>query len=278
TRNLYALAIVYKAIEKENDRLLQDFLKIAFTSMVQLCSTMVPAGLPAPTNHQTPFSSAWTQHSYWFTPEFMEQNVWNKFDSSIMGHQGLMKAKIESNQYFKNVKFGSKPLQVLEGKADICILNASCLDVLDKLPSRSIDYIFTDPPYDASIQYGELSYLWVAWLKKDENYLERLSADEIIRNERQHKDFEVYHTLLKRSFDGMYKALKLNRYTTLTFHNPTFHVRNATIRAGTFAGFEFEKIHHQPIARTSGKSLLQPFGSAMGDFYLRFHKPAIGKP
>ena len=141
TRNLYALAIIYKAIEKEDDRLLQDFLKIAFTSMVHLCSTMVPAGLPAPTNHQTPFSSAWTQHSYWFTPEFMEQNVWNKFDSSIMGHQGLMKAKIESNQYFKNIKFGSKPSQVLEGKADICILNASCLDVLDKLPSRSIDYI-----------------------------------------------------------------------------------------------------------------------------------------
>jgi hypothetical protein len=72
----------------------------------------------------------------------------------------------------------------------------------------------------------------------------------------------------------MYKALKLNRYLTLTFHNPTFKVRNATIRAGTFAGFEFEKIHHQPTAQKSGKSLLQPFGSAMGDFYLRFHKPA----
>ena len=277
-RNLHALSILYRTIEKEDDKDLQDFLKIAFTSMVHLCSTMVPALSPAETNHQTAFSSVWTQHSYWFAHEFMEQNVWNKFESSVMGHQGLMKAKIESNQYFKNVKFGTKPSQVLEGKADVCILNTSCLDVLDKLPSRSIDYIFSDPPYDASIQYGELSYLWVAWLKKDENYLERLSADEIVRNERQHKDFEVYHTLLKRSFEGMYKTLKLNRYLTLTFHNPTFHVRNATIRAGTFAGFELEKIHHQPTAQKSGKSLLQPFGSAMGDFYLRFHKPAIGKP
>jgi hypothetical protein len=273
-RNLYALAILMNAIEKEKEAKLKDFLKIAFTSMVHLCSTMVPALSPAETNHQTAFSSVWTQHSYWFAKEFMEQNVWKKFESSMMGHQGLMKAKAESNKYFKAIKFSTRPQQLLDGKADICIVNASCLDVFEKLPERCVDYIFTDPPYDASIQYGELSYLWAAWLRKDSDYAERISSHEIVRNERQHKDFEVYHGLLKNSFDGMYRSLKLHHYLTLTFHNPTFKVRNATIRAGTFAGFEFEKIHHQPTAQKSGKSLLQPFGSAMGDFYLRFHKPA----
>lgn len=276
-RNLYALALLMNAIEKEKDVKLKDFLKIAFSSMVHLCSTMVPALSPAETNHQTAFSSVWTQHSYWFAKEFMEQNVWKKFESSMMGHQGLMKAKAESNKYFKTTKIASRPAQVLEGKADICIINASCLDVLDKLPARSIDYIFTDPPYDASIQYGELSFMWVAWLKKDREYVDQISSHEIVRNERQRKDFDVYHGLLKNSFEGMFNSLKLNRYLTLTFHNPTFKVRNATIRAGTFAGFEFEKIHHQPTAQKSGKSLLQPFGSAMGDFYLRFHKPASDK-
>lgn len=274
-RNLYALAMLMSAIEKEKDDDLRDFLKISFSSMVHLCTTMGAVSDPLPTSHHTPFSSTgWTQHSYWYAREFMEQNVWSKFESSMMGHQGLMKAKAESNKYFKSTRVSSRPKQVLDGKADICIMNASCLDVFEKLPDRSIDYIFTDPPYDASIQYGELSYMWAAWLKKDAGYAERISSHEIIRNERQHKDFEVYHGLLKNSFEGMYKALKLSHYLTLTFHNPTFKVRNATIRAGTFAGFEFEKIHHQPTAQKSGKSLLQPFGSAMGDFYLRFHKPA----
>lgn len=205
--------------------------------------------------------------------KFMEQNVWNKFESSILGHQGLLKAKVDSNQYFRDVKITSKIQDVLEGNADVCISNSSCLNVLEKMSARSVDYIFTDPPYDASIQYGELAYMWAAWLKKDKRYVDKISADEIVRNERQHKDFEVYHSLLRRSFDGMFKVLKLNRYLTLTFHNPTFQVRNATIRAGVFAGFDFEKIHHQPTAQKSGKSLLQPFGSAQGDFYLRFHKP-----
>ncbi len=272
-RNLYALALIMNAVEKEQDEKLRDFLKIAFTSMVHLCSTMVPALSPAETNHQTAFSSVWTQHSYWFASEFMEQNVWNKFESSVVGHQGLLKAKAESNKFFKKVKVTKNIKQVLDAKADICIITGNCIDVLEKLPARSLDYIFTDPPYDASIQYGELSYLWAAWLKMDAGYVDRISSEEIVRNERQRKDFEVYHTLLRRSFDGMYNAMKLGRYVTLTFHNPTFKIRNATIRAGTYTGFEFEKIHHQPTAQKSGKSLLQPFGSAMGDFYLRFRKP-----
>jgi len=140
-----------------------------------------------------------------------------------------------------------------------------------------IDYIFTDPPYDSSIQYGELTYMWVAWMKKDEGYLEKIVGDEIIHNERQGKDFEVYHSLLKNSFEKMFNILKPDSYLTVTFHNPTFKVRNATIRAGVLSGFELQKIHHQELARSSAKSLLQPFGSAQGDFYIRFHKPNLGE-
>jgi hypothetical protein len=146
---------------------------------------------------------------------------------------------------------------------------------MKKMPERAVDYIFTDPPYDASIQYGELSYMWVSWLKMNGDYLKDVVSSEIVRNERQHKDFAAYHSLLSSSFQEMFKVLKPEHYLTLTFHNPTFKVRNATIRAGVFAGYEFQKVHHQELARPSAKSLLQPFGSAQGDFYLRFYKPPL---
>lgn len=275
-RNLQALAWLMEAIEEEPKKDLRDFLKIGFSSMVHLCTKMVPAISSTPGSHQTPFSSTWTQHSYWYASSFMEQNVWNKFDSAINGHQGLLKAKTESNKFFKDVKIASSFEQVVSGKADVYIYNGSCLDLMRKIPESTVDYIFTDPPYDASIQYGELSYMWVSWLKMDgEDYLKDMVSNEIIRNERQQKDFDTYHSLLKNSFLEMFKVLKPEHYLTLTFHNPTFKVRNATIRAGTFAGFEFQKIHHQPLGQVSAKSLLQPFGSAQGDFYLRFYKPEI---
>ncbi|RLF53907.1 MAG: hypothetical protein DRN37_10990, partial [Thermoplasmata archaeon] len=282
-RNLQALAWLMEAIEEEPKKELRDFLRIAFSSMVHLCSRMIAISDPSPTSHHTAFSSTgWTQHSYWYAPSYMEQNVWNKFNSAINGHQGLLKAKAESNKIFKDVKIASSLKQILSGKADVYIYNGSCLDLMKRMPEVAVDYIFTDPPYDASIQFGELSYMWVSWLKMNSNYLKKIVANEIIRNERQQKDFTVYHSLLSSSFQEMFKVLKPEHYLTLTFHNPTFKVRNATIRAGVFAGFEFQKVHHQPLGQVSVKAMLQPFGSAQGDFYLRFRRPpmqaAAGRP
>lgn len=268
-RNIQALAWLMEAIEEEPKNDLRDFLKIGFSSMSHLCTKMMPV---RPTR---PFSSVWSQHSYWSANEFMELNVWNRFNSAISGEQGLLKAKTESNKFFKDIKIASSFEQVISGKADIYIYNGSCLDLMQEMPEQAVDYIFTDPPYDASIQFGELSYMWVSWLKMNGDYLKEVVANEIVRNERQHKDFTVYHSLLSSSFQKMFKVIKHEHYLTVTFHNPTFKVRNATIRAGVFAGFEFEKIHHQELARPSAKSLLQPFGSAQGDFYLRFKKPSI---
>ena len=82
----------------------------------------------------------------------------------------------------------------------------------------------------------------------------------------------VYYALLNNSFQGFYKVLRPECFLTLTFHNPTFMVRNATVRAGVFSGFDYEHIHHQPLGQVSAKAMLQPFGSAQGDFYLRFAK------
>ena len=275
-RNLQALAWVIEAIEEEPKKELKDLLKMGFSSMVHLCSRMIAVSDPSPTSHHTAFSSTgWTQHSYWSASRFMEQNVWNKFESAITGHQGLMKAKAESNDFFKEVHLASSLKQVLDGKADVYIYHGSCLDLMQQMPEGAVDYIFTDPPYDASIQYGELSYMWVSWLRMNGEYLKNILSNEIIRNERQHKDFIVYHSLLSRSFQDMFKVIKPHRYLTVTFHNPTFKVRNATIRAGVFAGFEFQKIHHQPLGQISAKAMLQPFGSAQGDFYLRFNKPSL---
>lgn len=275
-RNLQALAWLMDTIEEESNKDLRDFLKIAFTSIVHLCSNMCPI---SEGGHFTPFSSAWTQHSYWYpSGPHMEQNVWAKFNSAINGPQGLIKAKEESNNYFSDVRFGDSFKDVIENNADIFIYTGSSFNLMGEMykyygEKGCVDYIFTDPPYDESIQYGELAYLWVCWLKKDEGYLENIASNEVIHNEKQNKDFNTYRSLLSRSFQDMYNLLKTERYLTVTFHNPSFKVRSATIYSGIVSGFELQKIHHQELARPSAKSLLQPFGSAQGDFYLRFYKP-----
>ncbi len=273
-RNLRAAAMLYEAIEQESSPQMRAFLLGAFTSMIHLCTRMCPALEPGQGNHQTAFSSTWTQHSYWSTKRFLEANVWEKFKSAVVGHQGLIHAKNESNQALGDVRLTDDWRKVLDGEADIAVVTDDCVELMKKMPEECVNYIFTDPPYDASIQYGELSYLWNAWLKEDFRYTERIVAHEVVRNERQKKPFDVYHALLNNSFQGFYKVLRPERCLTLTFHNPTFMVRNATVRAGVSSGFDYEHIHHQPLGQVSAKAMLQPFGSAQGDFYLRFLKTA----
>jgi 16S rRNA G966 N2-methylase RsmD len=271
-RNLRAAALLHEAIEQESSPQMRKFLFGAFTSMIHLCTRMCPALTPAQGNHQTAFSSTWTQHSYWSAQRYLEANVWEKFESAVTGHQGIINAKNESNQALGKVRVTDDWKKVLAGDADIALVTDDCVELMKKMPDDCVDYIFTDPPYDASIQYGELSYLWNAWLKEDFRYTERIAVHEIVRNERQKKQFEVYHALLNSSFHGFYKVLRPEGCLTLTFHNPTFMVRNATVRSGVFAGFDYEHIHHQPLGQVSAKAMLQPFGSAQGDFYLRFAK------
>jgi 16S rRNA G966 N2-methylase RsmD len=273
-RNLRAAAMLHEAIEQESNPQLRKFLLGAFTSMIHLCTRMCPALSPGEGNHQTAFSSTWTQHSYWAAQRYLEANVWEKFESAVTGHQGIINAKNESNEALGQVRVTNDWKKVLAGEADIAVVADDCVELMKKMPEDCVDYVFTDPPYDASIQYGKLSYLWNAWLKEDFRYTERIAAHEVVRNERQKKSFQVYHALLNSSFQGFYKVLRPERFLTLTFHNPTFMVRNATVRVGVFAGFDYEHIHHQPLGQVSAKAMLQPFGSAQGDFYLRFAKTA----
>ena len=271
-RNLRAAAMLHEAIEAESSPILRKFLLGAFTSMIHLCTRMCPALAPGEGNHQTAFSSTWTLHSYWSADRYLEANVWDKFESAVTGHQGLINAKNESNELLRDVRLTDDWRKVLDGEADIAVVTDDCVELMKRMPDECVDYIFTDPPYDASVQYGELSYLWNAWLKEDFCYTERIAVHEIIRNERQKKSFEVYHALLNNSFQGFYRVLRPERPLTLTFHNPTFKVRNSTVHAGVYAGFDYEHIHHQPLGQVGAKAMLQPFGSAQGDFYLRFAK------
>ena len=228
-RNLVALAWLREAIEEEARRDLRDFLKIAFTSMVHLCSRMIAISNPLPTSHHTAFSSTgWTQQSYWYAQNFMEQNVWEKFESAVLGHQGLLKAKAESNGHFPQTRFANAFKDVLAGDANVYIHCGDGLELMKSIADQngpSVDYVFTDPPYDAAVQYGELGYLWVAWLKKDKGYVDRMLAKEIVRNDRQRKSFDVYHALLRNAFNRMHDVLKPNRYLTLTFHDPQKSVK-----------------------------------------------------
>jgi DNA modification methylase/predicted RNA-binding Zn-ribbon protein involved in translation (DUF1610 family) len=95
-----------------------------------------------------------------------------------------------------------------------------------------IDYIFTDPPFGANLNYSELSFMWEAWYGVLTN-----NKTEAIMNPVQGKGLIEYQSLMTECFKEYYRVLKPNRWMTVEFHNSKNAVWNAIQEALLRAGF-----------------------------------------
>lgn len=272
-RNLIALSILCHNLVEINNQNIRILMEFAFTSMVHLASKMCPVAKPGGRGHWSKFSatSFWALQSYWVPPLSMESNVWMLYESAVKAKQGILKGKKDCNKQIKFYK-EAKKFKDLDDGANILIETHNALELTDIIPANTVDYVFTDPPYGGAVQYFELSTLWASWLKMNLDY-----KDEVTVNKNQDKDFQTYHKMLKAAFRQIYQVLKPGKYLTVTFHSTDIKVWNSIIKAVVMTGFDLEKIIYQPPARPSAKGLLQPYGSAVGDYYIRFRKPETEK-
>jgi adenine-specific DNA methylase len=106
---------------------------------------------------------------------------------------------------------------------------------LSQLSDGSVDYIFTDPPFGANINYSEMNFLWESWLQaKTDN------REEAIVNKVQGKNYEDYQALLTRAFREMRRVLKDESWLTVVFHNSSEKAWHAIQTSLDEAGFSIE--------------------------------------
>jgi hypothetical protein len=101
------------------------------------------------------------------------------------------------------------------------------------LPPNSIDFCFTDPPYlNIEVQYGELNFVWEAWLGFDSKWLNNEIAWNPIRN----LTWESAEARLRTVFARVYSSLKPGRYAAICYHDTSeanwFMLQNAVLDAG----------------------------------------------
>jgi len=268
-RNLIALSILYNEIESLKSDSIKDLMKFTFSSLLPQTSKMV---LWSATSRPS-----WKVHSYWVPPENVEMNVWDRFENRFhQVYNGKKEIQEAIGDFYRE---GESFKELLDDKT-ILISTQSALNLNEKpasIPSDSIDYVFTDPPYGGSVQYLELSACFVSWLKGKNNdpRFQMNFDEEITINRFQHKDFHFYHKMLKASFEEIYRVLKSGSWLTVTFHNTSIRIYNSIIKAIVLAGFDLEKNVYQPPAKRGAKQQLQPYGSAIGDYYIRFRKPRM---
>jgi len=271
-RNLIASSIIYNFIDElpetnDAERNVKDIFKFTFTSFIANATKMMPYV------HESigKINKGWVVQSFWLPPKSWELNAWEYFK---LRYKEIYRGKKESNQVVGKHYKPAKKFEDLNDDCTVFIKTQSATELIDSaqpkknvVPPNSVDYIFTDPPYGGAVQYFELSTLWAGWLKFKLDF-----DDEITINKNQNKDFTTYDKMLRDAFKQMYLVLKPDKYLTVTFHNTDIRIRNSLIRAVVFSGFDLEKIVYQPPAVRSVKSGRQPYGSAIGDYYIRFKK------
>lgn len=106
------------------------------------------------------------------------------------------------------------------------------------LPDNSIDFIFTDPPFGANINYSEMNILWESWLGTFTD-----ASDEAIMNRTQEKGIKEYESLMQSSLEEAFRVLRPGHWMVLVFMNSSEKVWHALRNAIEWAGFSIEKIN-----------------------------------
>ena len=168
-RALYAMALLWKHASEWPDEEVREKLRFTITSLYQRVTVF----------SEFRFWGGSGNTANYNVPAIMnEQNVFNTF---------VRKAKTIS-WYFREAATISRQVSVTTQSA--CSL--------PQLLDQSVDYIFTDPPFGANINYSEMNFLWESWLQiKTDN------TEEAIVNKVQGKSYEDYQALLCRAFKEM---------------------------------------------------------------------------
>lgn len=153
---------------------------------------------------------------------------------------------------------------------ECCISTQSACE-LSAISSSSIDYIFTDPPYADTVQYGELNFVWEAWLGLDTHW----HGEEIVVNAVRGISPADWAARMGRAMSECYRVLKPGRWLTLCYHDASRGTWSLLQDIMTNVGFEADQNGVPLFIDTRQKSFNQVRAdkATKRDLVVNFRKP-----
>ena len=149
------------------------------------------------------------------------------------------------------------------------VMKGSATD-LSMIPTESVDYIYTDPPYGSKIPYLDLSVMWTAWLElpisKRDYELEAIEGGEAGKTKAEYSD------LLAASIAEMGRVLKYDRWMSFVFAHKDPAYWHLIIDAAEKVGFEYAGAVKQNNGQSSFKKRQNPFTVLSGQLIINFRK------
>lgn len=244
-RNLWALGALRAALPERD---LGQLETVLFTGLLHKCSMLMGCG-----NDQVGRTISGT---YYIAPLRMECRPTKYLREAVSDLKRHFAAKTEH------------AYQAL----DVLISAADAVSALGEVPDLSVDYVFTDPPYAGTVQYGELNFVWEAWLGLDGTWL----SDEVIVNPFRDKGLAQWEGLVRKVFAQVYRVLKPGRWASVCYHDTSPTTWTVMQNVLLDLGFEIESV---TVQSTSQKSVNQITCEKVvkSDLVLNCRKPRPGE-
>ncbi len=155
------------------------------------------------------------------------------------------------------------------------IISTQTATDLSNIPSESIDYIFTDPPYGGAVQYAELNFLWESWLGLNTKWNEQ----EIIVNETRGKSELDWADMMKSAFAECFRVLKPGRWLSLCYHDTSEGTWALVQDIMAEVGFVVGETDRALYIDTGGNTYNQRVADKVTkrDLVINFRKPKLGE-
>ena len=214
-RALWAMAVLWKAASDWPNAQMRDKLLFTVTSLYQRVTVL-------------------SEFRFWGG----SGNIANYSVPTLMNEQNVFRT------FARKARTIALYLQAANAKSRNFRTSVQSAQNLHQLPDKSVDYIFTDPPFGANINYSEMNLIWESWLETFTN-----TKEEAIVNRYQGKGYEEYESLLEGAFKEMRRVLKDDAWLTVVFHNSSSRAWSAIQSSLKNAGFDissagtFDKKH-----------------------------------
>lgn len=215
---------------------------------------------------------------------FVEQAIWTMSVMDRYRPTGFSQVNQQLNgvYYVPSQISECSPWYVLEGKLDrlvaafrglggsrgaFAVSTGDC--ARSGLPDRSVDYVFTDPPFGENIYYADLNFLVESWHRVWTN-----ATLEAIVDRAKGKKLVDYQHLMEACFREYSRVLKPGRWMTVVFHNSSNAVWNAIQEAIQRSGFVVADVRTMDKQQGSFRQVTST--AVKQDLVISAYKPRAG--
>lgn len=159
-------------------------------------------------------------------------------------------------------------------RTKVCISTQSAT-AMHGIPTGSVDYIFTDPPYGGAVQYAELNFLWEAWLGVDTSWHDQ----EVIVNKTRGRTESYWAEMMGKAFSECFRVLKPGRWLSLCYHDTSEGTWALVQDIMAEVGFVVGEVDKAVYIDTGGNTYNQRVADKVTkrDLVVNFRKPKPGE-